>query len=113
MIDTTSLVKLFAEVAEVCKKPGVKVDENGNNCLTGLPVVDASSVQLQQILQIVLGIFGAIAVLIIVIAGLKFVTSAGNPQSASKARSTILYAIIGLIVISAAEVIVSFVLGKV
>ncbi len=108
MIDPTSLVKLFAKTCE----EGAKV-ENGNDCLTGLPVIDASSVQLQQILQIALGIFGAVAVLIIVIAGLKFVTSAGNPQSASKARSTILYAIIGLIVIAAAEIIVTFVLGNI
>ena len=104
MVATTSLTKLFAAVC---------LDKNGNECSTGLPVVNASSVQLQQILQIVLGIFGAVAVLIIVIAGLKFVTSAGNPQSASKARSTILYAIIGLIVIAAAEIIVTFVLGNI
>ena len=104
MIATTSLINLFAANC---------VDKNGNDCLTGLPVVGAGSVQLQQILTIVLGIFGAIAVLMIVIAGLKFVTSAGNPQSAAKARSTILYAIIGLVVIATAEAIVSFVLGKV
>lgn len=85
----------------------------GLQCETGLPSVSAGSSQLQQILQIVFGIFGAVAVLIIVIAGLKFVTSAGNPQSASKARNTILYAIVGLAVILASEAIVSFVLGKV
>lgn len=85
----------------------------GLQCDTGLPSVNAGHAQLQQILQIVLGIFGAIAVLMIVIAGLKFVTSAGNPQAAGKARNTILYAIIGLLVIIASEAIVSFVLGKV
>jgi len=100
----TSIINFFASIC---------VDKNGNDCSTGLPIVGASSVQLQQILQIVLGIFGAVSVLIIVIAGLKFVTSAGNPQSASKARNTILYAIVGLAVILAAEAIVSFVLGKV
>lgn len=91
----------------------VKCSLTGTDPQTGLPMVCAGNGQLQQILQIVLGIFGAVAVLIIVIAGLKFVTSAGNPQSASKARNTILYAVVGLVVISAAEVIVSFVLGKV
>ena len=95
---------IFSHFATTC---------GGLQCDTGLPSVSAGSSQLQQILQIVLGIFGAVAVLIIVIAGLKFVTSAGNPQSASKARNTILSAVVGLVVISAAEVIVSFVLGKV
>ena len=85
----------------------------GLQCDTGLPSISAGNTQLQQILQIVLGIFGAVAVLMIVIAGLKFVTSAGNPQSAGKAKNTILYAVIGLIIIVASEAIVSFVLGKV
>lgn len=85
----------------------------GTTCdITGLPQVGASSVQLQQILQIILAVFGAVAVLMIVIAGLKFVSSQGNPQAVGKARSTILYSMIGLIVIASAEAIVTFVLGK-
>lgn len=101
-----SLHLLTTFSADVCSLTGI-------DPATGLPKVCAGSGQLQQILTVVLGIFGAIAVLIIVIAGLKFVTSGGNPQSVSKARSTILYAIIGLIVIIASEAIVAFTLGKV
>lgn len=100
----TQLIRNFATA---CTDLGL------GNCDTGLPNTVAGSGQLQQILTVVLGIFGAVAVLIIVIAGLKFVTSGGNPQSVSKARSTILYAIIGLIVIIASEAIVAFTLGKV
>ena len=92
---------------------GWNADKSPIYCDTGLPSVGASSVQLQQILQIVLAVFGAVAVLMIVIAGLKFVTSQGNPQSISKARSTILYSLVGLIVIAASEAIVTFVLGKI
>jgi hypothetical protein len=85
-------------------------------CDTGLPVVGASSAQLQQIIQIGLGIAGAITVLVIIIAGLRFITAQGNPQEVAKARGTLLYAIIGLVIIMSAEAIVSFVLfqtGKV
>ena len=98
------LLTFFAVDTTCDPKKGV----DPNTCL---PTVIAGSGQLQEILTIVLGIFGAIAVLIIVIAGLKFVTSGGNPQSVSKARSTILYAIIGLIVIIASQAIVAFTLG--
>lgn len=94
---------------------GTALANCGNNtttCDTGLPLVGASSIQLQQVLQIILAVFGAVAVLMIVIAGLKFVSSQGNPQAVSKARSTILYSIIGLIIIASAEAIVTFVLGK-
>lgn len=91
---------------------GSNADKSPIYCDTGLPSTGASSVQLQQVLQIALAVFGAVAVLIIVIAGLKFITAQGNPQSVSKARSTILYALIGLVVIASAEAIVTFVLGK-
>jgi hypothetical protein len=48
----------------------------------------------------------------IVIAGFRFIAGEGNPQEVSKARSTILYAVIGLIVAISAEIIVSFTLGN-
>lgn len=83
---------------------------DGLSCTTDLPVVDASSAQLQQILQIIFGILGAVAVLMIVIGGLRFISAQGNPQEVAKARNTVLYAVIGLIIMLAAEGIVSFVL---
>jgi cytochrome bd-type quinol oxidase subunit 2 len=79
---------------------------------TGLPHADANGSQLQTILQIVFGILAALAVLMIAIAGLRFITAQGNPQETSKARNTIVYALIGLLVAMVAEALVSFVLGK-
>lgn len=80
---------------------------------TGLSNTSAGPTELQSILQIVFGIIGSIAVLIILIAGFKFISSSGNPESIAKARETIIYAIIGLVVAMLAEVIVSFVLFSV
>jgi type IV secretory pathway VirB2 component (pilin) len=99
-----SLVVLMAAADAVCG--------NGNVCETGLPNVDASHAQLQQILQIVFGILAALAVLMIVIAGLRFITAQGNPQENAKARNTIVYAVVGLLVALIAEIFVSFILGK-
>jgi len=79
---------------------------------TGLPTVQASSTSLQPILQILFGIIGALALLFIVIAALQFITSGGDPQNVAKARQTILYAVIGLVVAVLAEVIVTFVLNN-
>ncbi len=80
---------------------------------TGLPAVSASSTQVKSILQIVLGILGAIAVLMLVLAALKFITSQGNPEEVAKARNTIIYTAIGLIVIISAQAIVTFVIGNI
>jgi ABC-type polysaccharide transport system permease subunit len=48
----------------------------------------------------------------IVIAGLRFITAQGNPQENAKARNTIVYAVVGLLVALIAEIFVSFILGK-
>ena len=85
---------------------------NNNTCESGLPHVDASGVQIHQILQIVFGVLAALAVLMIVIAGLRFITAQGSPQETAKARNTIVYALIGLVVALIAEAFVSFVLGN-
>ncbi|HVV25554.1 MAG TPA: pilin [Candidatus Saccharimonadales bacterium] len=85
---------------------------SGQTCDTGLPGVSASSTNLQGALEIVFGIIGAIAVLMIVLAGLRFVLAQGSPQETAKARNTIIYAVIGLVISIAAEAFVAMVLGK-
>lgn len=80
---------------------------------TGLPTVSAGHDQLVQILQLVIGIIAAVAVLFVVIGGFRFVISEGDPQSTAKARSTIVYAVVGLIIAVSAEALVTFVLGKI
>jgi uncharacterized membrane protein YidH (DUF202 family) len=78
---------------------------------TNLPHASASHENLQNILQIVFGILGALAVLFIVLGGLRFITAQGNPQETSKARNTLVYAVVGLLIAISAEAIVSLVLG--
>ncbi len=84
------------------------IDSGVNSECTGLPTVNASHTQLSQITGIVFGIVAAVSVLMIVIAGVKFVTSNGNPESVAKARNTMIYAAVGLVVSLSAEAIVAF-----
>lgn len=56
---------------------------------------------------------GVAAVIMLIVGGLRFITSAGDPQSAKAARNTVLYAIIGMIVAFVAQLLVSFVLSKI
>ncbi len=58
-----------------------------------------------------LGIAGAIAVLFIVIGGVKLVTSAGNPKRLEDAKKTLTYAIIGLIAVLLSTVILNIIAG--
>lgn len=93
------------------------MSETGTDCSTGLPKPgdsqgNVSGNQLQDILKIAFAILAALAVLFIVLGALRMVTSQGNPQEASKARSTIIFALVGLLVALLAEAIVAFVLGN-
>lgn len=71
--------------------------------------VPANTANLQSIINTVLGVAGAIAVLIIVVAGFRFITSQGNANEVATARNAILYASVGLVVIITAFAIVNFV----
>ena len=68
------------------------------------------------IIGIVNGIVGAlslVAVIFIVIGGINYMTSQGDPAKTKKAKDTILYAVIGLIVAVLAFAIVNFVIAKI
>lgn len=54
---------------------------------------------------------GVAAVIIIVVGAIRFVTSEGDSNQATRARSTVVYAAAGLVVCVAAYAIINFVLG--
>lgn len=55
---------------------------------------------------------GAIAVIVIIVGGIRYILSQGNAQSVTAAKDTILYAVIGLVVVVLAYAIVNFVTGN-
>lgn len=61
-----------------------------------------------NIIRTIIGILGIVAVVIIVIGGINYMTSAGDPSKVKKAKDTILYAIIGLVVCALAFGITQF-----
>jgi type IV secretory pathway VirB2 component (pilin) len=62
-----------------------------------------------SVLDVVLGFMALIAVIVVVIAGIRLVISQGEEQEKDKAKKTIFYAIIGLIIILFAQAIVGFI----
>jgi hypothetical protein len=59
-------------------------------------------------------IFAAVvAVIAIIIGGYQYITSAGNPEKAAQAKNTLLYAIIGLIVVMSAYIIIRFIANRI
>lgn len=57
-------------------------------------------------------IVGIAAVIMVIVGGMKYVTSAGDSSNVQGAKNTILYAVIGLVVVALAQIIVRFVLDE-
>jgi hypothetical protein len=55
---------------------------------------------------------GAIAVIMIIVSGFKYITAQGDPNQISSAKSALIYAIVGLVVVVFAQMIVEFVLRR-
>lgn len=75
------------------------------------PLVGPNGV-LTRVIQIIVMITAIAAVIVIIVGGLKYILSSGDPNSVNSAKNTILYAIIGLVVAVIAQAIVSFVLRR-
>lgn len=67
---------------------------------------------LKTIVNLLSIVAGFAAVVMIIISGIKFITAQGEASSVSSARSSLVYALIGLVVVAVAQFLVHFVLGK-
>lgn len=67
---------------------------------------------INNVLEVIIIVITITSVIMIVISGMRFVFSGGDPQSTSAARSGIIYALIGLAVALVAQSIVVFVLER-
>ena len=67
---------------------------------------------ISNIISILIYVVGIASVIVIIIGGIMYVVSAGNPDSVKKAKDAILYAVIGLVVAFSAFAIVNFVIGR-
>jgi hypothetical protein len=65
-----------------------------------------------QIVNIFSIIVGAVAVIMIIYGGFRYITSGGDSNAVGGAKNTLIYAIIGLVIVALAQVIVHFVLNQ-
>ena len=91
-----------ASDSTVCKDRG-----DSSNPLTGK---DGLIIKIAHIVGV---IAGAAAVIIIIISGLRYILSNGDTKQATDSRNSLLYALIGLVIIVLAESIISFVINRV
>lgn len=102
---------VYAQSAKDSVEKGVCATYPDGKC----PDTDAaSSVDglVADIITILSWIVGVVAVIAIIIGGFRYVTSGGDSAKINGAKNTILYAIVGLIIVAVSQLIVIFVLGR-
>ncbi len=76
-----------------------------------MPTLSASGV-LTGTLNVIYFFVGSIAVIMIILGGYRFTTSGSKPEQVARARNTIIYSVIGLIVVMFAFVVTQFIVGR-
>lgn len=85
---------------------------DGLLCEDGKPSLSAMSdilVLIANLMRILIAIAGSLAIIMILVASVYYIISAGDPAKAKKAKDIILSTVVGLVLIVAAYAIVTFI----
>ena len=120
LVALTMLIGLTTAVSVVAA-PGVSAATPKEEVKSGIDAIGGDETGrgaasftnlLESIINILLFIIGAIAVIMIIIGGIKYTTSNGDQAQVTSAKNTIMYAVVGLVVAIMAYSIVNFVVKQ-
>jgi hypothetical protein len=110
---------IFAQTAQqqidngLCTGSNLQFTDNPGACdSAGVDATTSINNIVHTIVNILSALVGIVAVIMIIVGGFRYITSGGNDASVTAAKNTILYAIIGLVVVALAQIIVRFTLSK-
>lgn len=96
----------------VCSGTNINLGAADNSCVTDTTASTKVNDTVRDALNLFSAIVGIIAVVMIIVGGIKYITSSGESGAIQTAKNTILYAVIGLVVVALAQIIVKFVLSR-
>jgi len=99
---------------QLCQGANLQFSSNNPTSCANDTTAESS---VNHIISLVINIFSVlvsiIAVIMIIVGGIKYITSGGDSANVTGAKNTILYAIIGLVVVALAQILVRYVLARV
>jgi hypothetical protein len=101
----SALQTVASSKADVCNGIGLAGGSCGDKGAGLTKVVKA-------VIDILSLIVGVAAVIMIILGGFKYITSGGDTAGVASAKNTVIYAIVGLVIVAMAQTIVYFVLNK-
>jgi hypothetical protein len=106
------MIHLPIELFQFASAAGTAITNSANGACNG----GCGSGQINDIFRGIVNalifVIGAVSVIMIIIGGLRFILSNGDPKAAETGRNTILYAVIGIIVAASSFAIVTFVSAR-
>ena len=97
-----NIIYQIAEGVVVDKRPDT-VGEQGNTLVSNVT----------GIINAVIGVLGLVCVVVMIIGGVNYMISSGDAGKVKKAKDTILYGLIGLVVCVLAFALVNWVIGSI
>jgi len=105
-----------AVIAGVCEGVNTATTTEGSTPTNPSCATATDGSALDGIIRFVINTFsvivGAVSVVMIIYGGFKYITSGGDSSNVSGAKNTILYALLGLVIVALSQLIVYFVLTK-
>ncbi|QQS18971.1 hypothetical protein IPL68_02845 [Candidatus Saccharibacteria bacterium] len=87
--------------------------DSGADCKDDTP---GGGTQIDSVIKTVVRILGVVAgivaVIMIIVSGIKYISSGGDSSKVASAKSALVYAIVGLFIVALSQVIVRFVLSQ-
>ena len=110
-LGTATLVAPTVGAVDSSSRPAATYTASGQEAATG----DNRGLMqmINTIINGALGVIGIVAVVIIIFGGVQYTTSAGDAAKVTKAKNTILYGVVGLVIALLAFAIVNFVIANI
>ncbi len=109
---TVLAVDVFNDVCDGAKDATVCKEVDSQQKSDDNPIFGPEGI-VTFLVNLLSGIVGIAAVIMIILGGFKMVTSGSNPQDVNNAREMVIYAVAGLIVAVSAQMIVRVFLNKI
>jgi cytochrome bd-type quinol oxidase subunit 2 len=96
-----------------CVAQGSSLEANNGQCTDNTSGgTDNVNKLITNVINIFSVVVGVVSVIMIIFGGFRYITSGGDSNNISSAKNTIIYAIIGLVIVVFAQFIVQFVLNR-
>ncbi len=89
---------------------GLNQIDTAQSCGSGKGESSITSI-IRTVITILSYLVGIVSVIMIIIAGFKYVTSGGDSNRVGSAKSTLLYALVGLVIVALAQLLVHYVIS--